>query len=204
MLSTIPMLGVYLGVFLGSVLGPAFGWVDADRFGPYYLETFVNNYLLFILPNMFFAGSIVYALAQKWKSTVISFVGALFIIIAYIISGTLMSDIDNETLGALTDSFGIRAYSLYAKYYTPIEKNTLSPTLSGILLLNRLLWIAVGSVILGVSYWGFSFMEKNKKVKAPKAEKATAQGTLVKPKVQPVFSGKPVGRSSEVSFTPTY
>lgn len=188
-LSTIPMLGVYLGVFLGSVLGPAFGWVDADRFGPFYLETFVNNYLLFILPNMFFAGSIVYALAQKWKSTVISFVGALVIIIAYIISGTLMSDIDNETLGALTDSFGIRAYSLYAKYYTPIEKNTLSPTLSGILLLNRLLWIAVGSVILGVSYWGFSFMEKNKKVTAPKAEKASAQATFTKPKVQPVFSG---------------
>ncbi len=198
-LSTIPMLGVFLGVFIGGVVGPAMGWVDADRFGPYYLETFVNNYLLFILPNMFFAGSIVFALANKWKSTVISFVGALVIIIAYIISGTLMSDIDNETLGALTDTFGIRAYSLYAKYYTPIEKNTLSPAFTGILLLNRLVWIGLGAGILALSYLGFSFQEKNKKVAKPKEDKPAAITHERQPKVQPIFSGN-VGWSQFKSF----
>lgn len=186
-LATIPMLGVFLGVFLGTVLGPAFGWVDADRFGPFYLETFVNNYFLFILPNMFFAGAIVFALANKWKSTVISFVGALVIIIGYIVAGTLMSDIDNETLGALTDTFGISAYGLAAKYYTPIEKNTLSPAFSGILLLNRLIWIGVGALILTLSYFSFSFQEKNKKVKAEKDENKVKQALRAKPSVKALF-----------------
>lgn len=187
LLSTIPMLGVYLGVFIGTVLGPAFHWVDADRFGPFYLETFINNYFLFILPNMFFAGAIVFALANKWKSTVISFVGALVIIIGYIVAGTLMSDIDNETLGALTDSFGIRAYGFAAKYYTPIEKNTLSPSFTGILLLNRLIWIGVGALVLALSYFTFSFQEKNKKVKAEKDDKLAKQAQRAQPTVQAIF-----------------
>lgn len=187
LLATIPMLGVFLGVFLGTVLGPAFGWVDADRFGPFYLETFVNNYLLFILPNMFFAGTIVFALANKWKSTVISFVGALVIIIGYIVAGTLMSDIDNETLGALTDTFGIRAYGLSAKYFTPIEKNTLSPAFAGILLLNRFIWIGVGVLILALSFFSFSFQEKNKKVKVEKDEKRSTQALRAKPAVQAIY-----------------
>ena len=128
-LATIPMLGIFLGVILGTTLAPAFGWVDPERFGSFYLETFINNYFLIILPNMFFAGTIIFTIANKWKSTVISFVGSLVIIIGYIVSGAFISDIDNETIAALTDTFGIRAYFLSAKYYTPIEKNTLKSLL---------------------------------------------------------------------------
>ncbi len=187
-LSTIPMLGVYLGLILGSFVAPAMGWVDADRFGPFFLETFVNNYFLFILPNMFFAGTIIFVMANKWKSTVISFVGSLVIIIGYIVSGTLMSDIDNETLAALTDTFGIRAYSLYAKYYTPIEKNTLSPVFSGLLLWNRLIWMSTGFGILLVSYLGYSFQEKNKRIRIGKSENADKSTTFSLPKLHPAFT----------------
>ena len=59
-----------------------------------------------------------------------------------------MSDIDNETLAGIVDTFGIRTYSVATKYYTSIEKNTLSPGFSGLLLLNRLVWITSGIVIL--------------------------------------------------------
>jgi hypothetical protein len=188
LLSTIPMLGVYIGMVLGSILGPAFGWVDADRFGPFYPETFINTYFLFVLPNMFFAGTIIFAMANKWKNTVISFVGSLVIIIGYIIAGTLMSDIDNESLAALTDTFGIRAYSVYAKYFTPIEKNTLSPGFTGLLLLNRIIWIAAGLVILITSYLTFSFKEKNKKIMVSKEEETPKYRLVTLPKLHPEFN----------------
>ena len=128
-LATIPMLGIFLGVILGTILAPTFGWVDPERFGSFYLETFINNYFLIILPNMFFAGTIIFTMANKWKSTVISFVGSLIIIIGYLVSGAFIRDLDNETIAALTDTFGIRAYGLYAKYFTSIEKNTLKSIL---------------------------------------------------------------------------
>jgi len=175
-LSTIPLLGVFIGFLLGSVFGPAFDLIDSDRIGQFYLSSFVNNYLLFILPNMFFAGAITFAMANKWKSTVISFVGSLVVIIGYIISGTLLSDIDNETIAALTDTFGIRAYGLDVKYFTPIEKNTLSVQFGGLLLLNRIIWMSVGVLVVLASYFSFSFITKNKKVKK---QKENAKDNLV-------------------------
>lgn len=187
-LSTIPMLGVFFGIILGTLIAPAAGWIDASRIGPLYLETFVNNYFLFILPNMFFAGAIIFAMANKWKSTVISFVGSLIIIIGYMVAGTFMSDIDNETLAGLVDTFGIRAYSVEAKYYTPSQKNTISPGFHGILLWNRLVWIGTGAIILFAAYFNFSFKSKNKKVKKARKETLSSLRTLTAPSVTPTFN----------------
>jgi len=187
-LATIPMLGIFLGVIAGSWIAPMVGWIDTDRFGSYYLMTFVSNYLLFILPNIFFAGAIIYALAKKWRSTTISFVGVLIIIIGYIVSGTLLSDMDNETIAGLADTFGIRAYRVTTQYFTPIEKNTISPQFGGILLLNRLIWILVGAVILLISYFTFSFQEKNKKVKSAKKSKDKESDTFSLPALHPAFN----------------
>ncbi|MGB0430803.1 MAG: M1 family aminopeptidase [Bacteroidia bacterium] len=190
LLATLPILGVFLGVVIGSFLAPIFGWEDAQRFGDFYLSTFVNNYFIFILPNMFFAGTIIFAMANKWKSTVISFVGALVIIVGYIISGTLTSDVENETIAAVTDMFGIRTYSLHAKYFTPIEKNTISPSFTGLILINRLVWVGVGIVVLLVSFFNFSFQEKSKKLKASKKTDTRPNGAFNLPKLSPVYNGR--------------
>lgn len=186
-LATIPLLGVYVGVVLGSFLGPIMGTVGAERIGPLFLETFINNYFLFILPNMFFVGVIIFALAIKFKNTVVSFVGALGLIIAYGIAGTLLSDIDNETIAALSDTFGVRAWSVESRYYTPIEKNTLSPGFSGIFFFNRLVWTAVGILVLLGSYLSFSFKEKQSKAKKQKTSE-TNSISISKPQVTAAFS----------------
>jgi hypothetical protein len=187
-LATIPLLGIFIGVVLASMIAPPMNWLAADRFGDFYFMAFVNNYLLFILPNMFFAGAIIFAMASKWKSTVISFVGALIIIVGYIAAGSLISDLDSQTLAALTDIFGIRTYGIISKYYTPAEKNTLITGFSGLLLYNRLIWISVGSLILGATYATFSFKEKNKKVKAQKAEETDNKPIFSLPKLNPTHT----------------
>jgi len=186
--STLPLLGVFVGVLLGTYVNSIFGWIDAERFGEFYLETFINNYLLFILPNMFLAGAVIYAMANKWKSTIISFVGGLVIVVAYIVSGSLMSDVENETIAALADVFAINTYSIETKYFTPIEKNTISPGFSGVLFMNRLLWSGIGLVILFISYFSFSFKEKNKKLKKVKVS-AKDKDTIFKlPTLNPSFN----------------
>jgi len=187
-LATIPLIGVFIGIIIGSALAPVFGWIEADRFGAFYFSAFVNNYFLMVLPNMFFAGAIIYAFANIWKNTVISFVGALAIIVAYIISGTLMSDIENESMAAILDSFGVRTYSFMSKYYTPVEKNTLGLQITPILIYNRLLWGGLGLIILLTSYFTFSFKAKNKKVKAEKKQEDTKRTPFVLPQVSINFS----------------
>jgi len=185
--STLPLLGVFIGMLLGTYMNSVFGWLDTERFGPFYFETFLNNYLLFILPNMFLAGAVIFAMANKWKSTIISFVGGLVIIVAYIVSGSLMSDVDNETLAGLSDIFGINTYSIETKYFTPAEKNTISPGFSGILFWNRLIWTGVGFIILMISYFSFSFTKKNKKIKKDKVSTKDKDLVFALPKLNPTY-----------------
>ena len=188
LVSTLPLLGVFIGMLLGTYMNSIFGWMDTSRFGDFYLETFINNYLLFILPNMFLAGAVIYAMANKWKSTVISFVGGLVIIVAYIVSGSLMSDVDNETIAALSDIFGINTYAIETKYFTPAEKNTISPGFSGVLFWNRLIWTGVGIIILMLSYFSFSFKKKNKKIKKEKVKTSNKTTVFTLPELNPSFS----------------
>lgn len=186
LLSTIPMLGIFPGAWLGATIGLLAGWVEADRIGPFYFETIWTNYLYFILPNMFFAGAIIFFLAHRFRNTIISFVGALAVIVAYFISGTLVSDIENEELAAIVDVFAIRTYGVYSRYFTPAERNTLSPSLEGIVLYNRLLWIGVGALISAISYALFSFRQNASPGKAT-PEEANVPKAAARPTVVPSF-----------------
>ena len=188
-ISTLPLVGVFIGMLLGTSLNSVFDWIDPERFGAFNFEMFLNNYLLFVLPNMFLAGTVIFAMANKWKSTVISFVGGLVIIVAYIIAGSFSSDVDNETIAALTDMFGINTYQIETKYYTPVEKNSISPGFSGLLFMNRLIWVTVGLVILVLSYFSFSFKQKNKKIKKEKVKASKVETIFALPKLNPSFTG---------------
>ena len=170
LLSTIPLTGVFLAVIVGSKIAPLMGWIEPERYGPLYFQTFISNYFIFILPNMFIGGAIIYSLAQQFKNTTVSFVGAMLILVGYTLAGELTSDIDNEKIAALVDTFGIRTYDITSKYYTPVEKNTLNPTLTGLLLYNRIIWIAFAFLILLVSYSKFTFSTKKTKKNKLKTE----------------------------------
>ena len=166
------------------------GLESAQRIGVLQPKVFLNNYLLFVLPNMFVTGAIIFAIANKWKSTMISFIATIVIIVAYLISGTFVNDISTEGLGALTDVMGLRAYTIDTKYFTSIDKNTQVVSFSGWLLMNRLLWVSVGVITLVVSYFSFSFVQKQQKVKKEKksaTDKITFQ-TFSLPQISTSFN----------------
>lgn len=184
LLSTLPFIGAYIGLLFGSWMAPIFGWVDAERFGPFYIQTFINTYFLFILPNAFIFGSIIFAIASTWKSTMASFMGALFIITVVIVSSTLMSDIGTQTIAGLIDIFGINLYNIETRYYTNLEKNTINPTFSGLIAWNRLLWIGIGTIALSLSYIYFSFQKKNEKQKKLAKQTIKREQSFVLPELQ--------------------
>lgn len=189
-LATLPFVGIYLGAWLATLISPAVGWLDADRLGPMPWGTALHTFLIFVLPNMFFGGAIIFWLAHRFRSTVVSFVGALLVIVAYLVTGTLMSDVDNESLAALTDPFGIRTYSVYSRYFTPFEKNTLSPVLGGLILQNRLIWIGAALLLTALSYFSFSTKERRAIFKK-KEKRQTRQHSpvpAVQPGAEPVFN----------------
>lgn len=187
-LSTVPITGIYLGFTLASWIAVPAGWLEPDRLGPVPYQAFLTSYLFVVMPNMFFAGSIIFAVATRWKSTIISFTGTMGIIVLYIISGTLTSDLENESIASMVDAFGIRTYGIEAKYFTPAQKNSEILALQGMMLWNRLLWIGVGCLVLAVSYFGFSFQQKNKsRNKEESAPEKLTRGAT-RPMVQQLFT----------------
>ncbi len=183
-LSCLVMVGIYIGFIIGAAIGPAMHWIGPERMGDTPWLAFFNSFVLFVMPNMLLVGSIIFTLATRFKSTIISFLGALFIILGYSISASLMSDVDNQSLAALVDVFGIRAYAVDIQYYSPFEMNTTTMGFSGNLLKNRLLWTTVALVILFLSYLTFSFSAKAKKVKKKKAGDANQkQSVFQKPTI---------------------
>ena len=157
----VPFLGVFAGILVGSTMP----WVEPERIGPFMPEAYLNSLLIFILPNTLLVAAVVFALAVAFRSVIVSFIGAVLLLVLYVVSQLLVGDLDNETLGMLLDPFAIRTCIIATKYWTVADKNTMVLSLSGYVLLNRLLWIGVALIILLVTYVSFNFSGKRTKRK---------------------------------------
>ncbi|MEY3367152.1 MAG: hypothetical protein RI973_307 [Bacteroidota bacterium] len=179
----------FLGVSVGSVLGSLMPWLDAERLGPTYWSAHWNGLTVFIIPNLLFAGSIIFSIAALTRNTMLSFVGTIGLLVGYIISQTMIQDIESEVQGALLDPFGLRTFSVATKYWTVDDRNTLSVGLEGLLLLNRIIWVAVGLLVFAFTYFRFSFAEKARAGKQQPAETPAAARVWEPVKtVRPEFS----------------
>ncbi len=154
--STIPMLGISIG----ALLAPLMPWADKERFGPVVGAAHGLGILVFALPNTLFVAAIIFTIAVLTRSTVISFLGGLLLLVADIVSSVLTQKLENEKLAAMVDPFGNDAFTFLTKYWTVADRNTHALGFSGLLLWNRLLWLAVGLAIFAFACWRFSFAER--------------------------------------------
>jgi ABC-type transport system involved in multi-copper enzyme maturation permease subunit len=152
-ISLIPYLGVTLGI-LAAGLAP---WVDPVRLGPVAWGAHLMGFLAFAVPNTLMVGGIVFAIAAVTRRTAATFVGAIGILVAYSIAGTLLGDLDNERVAVLVDAFGIGTFANLTKYWTVSERNTRYLPLTGTLLLNRALWVALAMAAAAGGLRAFRF-----------------------------------------------
>ena len=159
----------FLGISLGNIIGTMMPWLDEDLTGPTMLSGHLNGLLVFAIPNLFFAGAIIFCIAALTRNTILSFVGSIGLLVGYIISQNLIRDLDNEFIGAMLDPFGLRTFSVATKYWTVDDRNTMSMGFEGLLFLNRLIWMIAGVIVLLFTYFRFSFAEKSSRKKKSKS-----------------------------------
>ncbi len=170
LVAVIPMLGVSLGVIVAGWMP----WIEDQQWGPISWKAHFWSIVNFAIPNTIIVASIIFAIAVWTRSTIASFIGALLLIVGYIVAQNLASNLDNETLAVMLDPFGVRAFALDTKYWTVAEKNTECLTLTGRMLINRLLWLAISMLILAAACWRFSFRQRSTKSRRPDAEQLLA------------------------------
>jgi len=151
------MLLFYPGLTLGAWAGTHSPFIDATRVGPQLAVAYVSPYLTILLPNLFFTASVFFALATLLRRMLPVYVGAVVLVLGYLIAGSITGNIDNRTLAAMLDPFGGNAADRLTEYWTIAEKNSRVVPLAGVFLYNRLLWTGVGAALLALTYVRFSF-----------------------------------------------
>jgi ABC-type transport system involved in multi-copper enzyme maturation permease subunit len=156
LIAVIPITGVSVGILIGKWMP----WVDPERWGPVNWTAHLYGILLFAIPNTLFIASVIFTIAVLTRSTVTSFLGGLLLLTGYGVGQALITDVQHETWAALLDPFAVRTFSLATKYMTVAEKNSLAVGYSGLLLWNRIIWLAVGAAIFAFGYSHFRFEER--------------------------------------------
>jgi ABC-2 type transport system permease protein len=184
LVAVIPLLGVSAGILAGKYMP----WVDAERWGDVVWMAHWKAILVFAIPNTLFIAAIIFAIAVLTRSTVVSFIGGLVLLVAYGVAQALTTDLQNQKLAALIDPFGTNTFRIATKYWTVADKNSLTLGYSGLMLWNRLIWLGVGALVFAFAYWRFSFAERSTKPgKKRKEESVPALAVSVIPAVERQF-----------------
>jgi hypothetical protein len=149
--------GFLFGLWLGEPVGLLSGEVEPERSGPFVLWNYLYPFLVITLPNIFFSGTIFFALVALTRKILSTYVASVILFIGYLLASTLTQDLDNKTLVDILDPFALNTFEHVTQYWTPYEQNTLVIPFEGNFMINRLLWISISLVIFTLTYLRFSF-----------------------------------------------
>ena len=153
----IAFLAVPLAMWVGSFMP----WVDSETLGPNRLADYAFAYVVMALPNVILTSSIFFAVATMTRSMMYSHVGVVVFLVIYIVFNSVIRTQPNfREWAGYVEPFGIGAFATVTRYWTAAESNTLTPPLTGMLIVNRLIWLAVSVAALALAYGRFSFAER--------------------------------------------
>lgn len=153
---------ITLFVFSGQILGYMMGCTIGSgnpMVGPFVLMNYLQPFLIFIVPNLLLMGVIYFSLTTFTRSTMSAYIVSIVVLALRTVSTLITSDIENKTIAAYLDPFGMEAFSKLTRYWTPVEQNNLLIPFQDEILYNRLLWAAVAIAITYFSYKRFSFSQ---------------------------------------------
>ena len=144
---------------LGSYLAGFLPFVNPDLLGPATFTAYLQIYFIFVLPNLFFYGAIVFAVVTITRNISVGFITIILLLFIQGIIGSYAADLDNKFIVGLLDPFGSEALNYYTKYWTVSENNENLLPFESLIVYNRLLWFGISMFILGVFYRYFSFTQ---------------------------------------------
>jgi ABC-type transport system involved in multi-copper enzyme maturation permease subunit len=159
--SLIPMLGVSLGILIAGLMP----WIDPEDWGQESWLAHVRGFLMFAIPNTLFFAAVVFAIATTTRSTLMSYLGLLMILVLYAIAQSYLSDLRNQKIATLLDPLGIAAFGVETRYWTIEEKNTQSLGWTESIVMNRALWGSLSLAIMAIGASLFSFADRSRKKK---------------------------------------
>ena len=144
---------------IGSVLGLLLPGIDADRVGPVRPLAYLLPFATTLLPNIVVLGAFFFCLGALTRRMLPVYVASIVLLVGYLTAQGLLRDMENKSIAVLLDPFGSTALSKLTEYWPIAERNARLVPLSGYLLWNRVLWIAVACAVTAFTAWRFRFVQ---------------------------------------------
>ena len=185
---------ITFSVGLGFLFATVLPFANQDILGPINLWSYFQAYIIFVVPNIIFAGVIIFALVTLTRNVYIGFIFVIVLFLIQALISNLTNNMENLYAAALIEPFGGDALNYVTKYWTIEEQNTLDLPFADVIVYNRLIWLGVSALIFVGLYFAFSFSHSpitlGKKKKAERVVKNNF-GSIVKidlPKVKYDYS----------------
>ncbi|MEM9544324.1 MAG: M1 family aminopeptidase [Bacteroidota bacterium] len=169
---------IVLSIVFGFILGSLMPGVKSEALLPFDLLNYLHLTLIFLIPNMLFFGSVVFAITLFTRNIYISFIGIIFLIIIQNFGKGILGNASWEFLAALADPTGETSVKHVVQFWTLEERNFNTLPMDGLILYNRLLWLGISGLIFWWTYVRFDFNQfakGNIKSKKKKEELLTTQ-----------------------------
>ncbi|MBK6921842.1 MAG: ABC transporter permease subunit [Deltaproteobacteria bacterium] len=118
---------VFVATAVGIALGTAMPWLDPERLVGFQPGAYAYALVVLVFPNLFVMGAVFFAIGTLTRRVLWAYVGVAGFFVFYVVSQNLMSGLENDTLAAFADPFGMGAVATHTRYWTLAERNTLSP-----------------------------------------------------------------------------
>ncbi len=182
---------VMASVPLGMLAGSWMPWLDAEKVGPTQLGAYLEAIFLYAAPTLLFVAAGFFALATATRSMMWTYVGVVGFLVLFATSRILLRDPAWDTLSALSDPFALGAVNHATRYWTVFDRNAGMPPVTGLILVNRLIWSGAGVALFLLAYHLFRFETRGR---SPATRRPAGAGPASAPAAP---------ASNELASTPT-
>ena len=180
----------YLGSLLATTLilsSAAFGvwlatlmpFIDRSLVTENHAWYYLAPYLTTIIPNLLIFGAIFLAVVSYFRRMTPVYVASIIVFIGWLAAQSFTSDIENKTLAALLEPVGLAAIGQVVRYWSVAEQATRTVPLTGLFLMNRLIWGAIGLLFAVFAYAAFDPFRLANERKIPKADASSMAAPTV-------------------------
>lgn len=150
---------IVISCLMGITLGFYLPGANDDLLGPFTVMNYLKPFLVFVLPNVFFYGAIVFALTAFLRNVNIGFMFILVMIVLKFAAESSVTTMDDSYWVELMEPTGDSATYDLIKYWTPEEQSTQLIPVEGTLLYNRLIWLGISLLVFFGVLFAFNFSQ---------------------------------------------
>jgi ABC-2 type transport system permease protein len=148
---------IFTAMPLGMMVGDLMPWHDPGKLIPFDFWHYFQPFLFLVVPTLFFGGSLFFVTGALSRKLLIVYIQGFFFLMVYLLAINLTKGAEDPFLTGLLEPFTFQTVRIATSSWSVMESNAAMVPLTGILLYNRLLWIALGMLTLAIGYHFFRF-----------------------------------------------